>query len=135
MRLLATDDDLRTAAEDQAAVSSPRGALAQSDMMTSSGYYRYSVRGTMLNSKKRGPLGESVLARAVVILRAGMRSAALDAGADDLLGLFQFRYRLQPDEPMGYWEMVHVVRKSCRLTENDVSDILLMEIFTLVRDT
>jgi len=64
---------------DRPAVS-PRGALAQSDMMTSSGYYRYSARGTMLNSKKRGPLGESVLARAVVVLRKSTGNMPLLAG-------------------------------------------------------
>ena len=86
-----------------------------------------------------------------------MRSAAFDAGADDLLGLFNFRYRLKADEPMGYWELVHVVRKSARLTETELSDVrksksklpsrvisilerllaiaVLMEIFMLIRDT
>ena len=91
--------------------------------------------GTMLQNVPHGPLGESKLASAVIRLRSAMRQAAFDSGASDMPGLFFHRFRLQPNEPMGFWELSHVVRKTAQLTEEEVSESLLLEIFTLIRDT
>lgn len=76
------------------------------------------IGGTMLPQNLRhGPLGESLLASAVSTLRSGLRAAALGCGANDMAGLFFRHFRLGPHEPMGFWELSHVVRKTAKVTE------------------
>ena len=66
---------------------------------------------------QHGPLGESQLASAVSNLRSGLRQAALCCGASDIAGLFLRHFRLGPHEPLGFWELAHVARKTARITE------------------
>ena len=66
---------------------------------------------------RHGPLGESLLASAVSTLRSGLRAAALGCGASDMTGLFFSHFSLGPHEPMSFWELSHVVRKTAKVTE------------------
>lgn len=71
---------------------------------------------------QRGPLGESQLASAATVLRSGLRQAMLSCGANDMAGLFFRCFRMGPHEPMGFWELSHVTRKTAEITEVRVSN-------------
>eukprot|EP01043_Picozoa_sp_COSAG02_P010264 COSAG02_NODE_358_length_23882_cov_25.508683_4_plen_191_part_00 len=66
---------------------------------------------------RHGPVGESELASAVTNLRCGLRSATLSCCACDICGLFSRKFQLGAHEPMGFWELSHVVRKTAGITE------------------
>ena len=102
-------------------------------------FYRYTGgdSGTMLRGVwGAGPLGESALAAGIIELRSALRSAAFDAAAGgDVMRLFENRFQRKAHEVLSFWELVHVVRKTAKLSDEDLSDAMMAQIFTLVRDT